>query len=212
MQLLKAFFSSGPFMPHGYRYMWDPGLVWLHVISDSLIALSYLSIPFTLLYFVRKRRDLPFHWMFACFGIFILACGATHAMEVWTLWHANYWMSGSIKAITAIASVPMAILLLKQVPHVILLPSPAALRVEIAERTRAEEELSLAKTELELRVEQRTAELKKVNEALVVEIGQRRQVEQTLRDNEEQLRLAQEASGLGVWDWDPRIDQGCTVR
>jgi len=207
MQLLKAFFSSGPFMPHGYCYMWDPGLVWLHVISDSLIALSYLSIPFTLVYFVRKRRDLPFHWMFACFGIFILACGATHAMEVWTLWHANYWMSGSIKAITAVVSVPAAILLVRLVPLAVALPSPAALRLEIAERSRAEEELSLAKAELELRVEQRTAELKKVNEALVVEIGQRRQVEQTLRNSEEQLRLAQEASGLGVWDWDPRIDR-----
>jgi PAS domain S-box-containing protein len=207
MQVLKAFFSSGPFMPHGYCYMWDPGLVWLHVVSDSLIALSYLSIPFTLGYFVRKRRDLPFHWMFACFGIFILACGATHAIEVWTLWHADYWVSGSIKAITAMASVPTAILLVKLVPHAVALPSPAALRLEIAERMRAEEELSLAKAELELRVEARTAELKKVNEDLLLEISQRRRVEQTLRDSEEQLRLAQEASGLGVWDWDTRMDR-----
>src|SRR3984885_13887315 len=205
MQVLKALFSSGPFMPHGYCYMWDPGLVWLHVVSDSLIGPSYLWIPFPLGCFVRKRRDLPFHWMFACFGIFILACGATHAMEVWTLWHADYWVSGSIKAITAIASVPTALLLLKLVPHAVALPSPAALRLEIAERMRAEEELSLAKAELELRVEERTAELKNVNEDLVLEIRQRRRVEQTLRDSEEQLRLAQEASGLGVWDWDTRM-------
>jgi PAS domain S-box-containing protein len=207
MQLLKALFSSGPFMPHGYCYMWYPGLVWLHVVSDSLIALSYLSIPFTLLYFVRKRTDVPFHWMFACFGMFILACGGTHAMEVWTLWHANYWVSGSIKAITALVSVPTAILLVRLMPHAVTLPSPAALRLEIAERTRAEEDLGLAKAELERGVEERTAKLKKVNEDLVIEIGRRSQVEQTLRDNEEQLRLAQEATALGVWDWDPRIDR-----
>ncbi|WP_158748991.1 PAS domain S-box protein [Acidobacterium sp. S8] len=206
MPVLKAFFSSGPFMPHGYCYMWDPGLVWLHVISDSLIALSYLSIPFTLGYFVRKRRDLPFHWMFVCFGIFILACGATHAMEVWTLWHADYWVSASIKAITAMASVPTAILLLKLVPHAVALPSPAALRLEIAKRSRAEKELSLAKAELQRRVEKRTAELRKVNEDLLLEIDQRRRIEQTLRNSEGQLRLAQEASGLGVWDWNPRMD------
>ena len=94
MQFLDALFSSGPFMPHGYCYMWVPGLVWLHVISDSLIALAYLSIPFTLAYFVRRRTDLPFNWMFLCFGVFILACGATHAMEVWNLWHADYWVAG----------------------------------------------------------------------------------------------------------------------
>ena len=75
MPLLDALFSSGPFMPHGYCYMWVPGLVWLHVISDSLIALAYLSIPFTLAHFVRRRTDLPFNWMFLAFGIFILACG-----------------------------------------------------------------------------------------------------------------------------------------
>ena len=79
MQYFKTLFSSSPYMPHGYCFLWNPGLIGLHVISDLLIALSYLSIPFTLGYFVRKRRDLPFHWMFICFGVFILACGATHA-------------------------------------------------------------------------------------------------------------------------------------
>ncbi len=207
MQFLDAMFSSGPFMPHGYCYMWVPGLVWLHVISDSLIALAYLSIPFTLAYFVRRRTDLPFNWMFLAFGIFILACGTTHALEVWNLWHADYWVSGVIKAITAIASLVTAVLLVRLVPHAVELPSPTALRIEIAERICVEEELKLAKSELELRVEERTAELKKVNEDLVLEIDRRQSIEQNLRDSEEQLRLAQEASGVGVWDWDTRSDR-----
>jgi PAS domain S-box-containing protein len=207
MQFLDELFSSGPFMPHGYCYMWVPGLVWLHVISDSLIALAYLSIPFTLAYFVRRRTDLPFHWMFLCFGVFILACGATHAMEVWNLWHADYWVAGGGKAVTAIASLATAALLVKLVPHAVALPSPAALRIEIAGRIRVEEELKLAKSELELRVEERTAELKKVNGDLVLEIDRRQRIEQELRDSEERLRLAQEASGMGVWDWDTRSDR-----
>src|SRR5579864_8461458 len=70
------------FMPHGYCYLWNAKLIWLHAGSDALIFLSYLSIPFTLLYFVRRRRDLPFHWMFLCFGTFIIACGFTHGMEI----------------------------------------------------------------------------------------------------------------------------------
>jgi len=207
MQFLDALFSSGPFMPHGYCYMWVPGLVWLHVISDSLIALAYLSIPFTLAYFVRRRTDLPFDWMFLAFGVFILACGATHAMEVWNLWHADYWLAGAIKAITAMASLVTAVLLVRLVPHAVELPSPAALKIQIAERMRAEEALKLAKSELELRVEERTAELKKVNEDLLLEIDRRQAIEQNLRDSEEQLRLAQEASGVGVWDWDTRSDR-----
>ncbi|MEG9438727.1 PAS domain S-box protein [Edaphobacter sp. HDX4] len=144
--------------------------------------------------------------MFVCFAMFILAC-ATHAMEVWTVWHADYWLSGSVKAITAFASVLTAILLVKLVPHALALPSPAALRLEIAERRRAEDALNLAKMELELRVNERTAGLKRVNEDLLGEIERRKQLEQTLKNSEEQLRLAQEASGLGVWDWDLRDDR-----
>jgi PAS domain S-box-containing protein len=126
------------FMPHGYCYLWNTKLIWLHVVSDTLIFLSYLSIPFTLVYFARRRRDLPFNWMFLCFGTFIVACGFTHAMEIWTLWHANYWLSGVVKAITALASVPTAILLVRLVPQALALPSPEELRVEISSRKRAE--------------------------------------------------------------------------
>ena len=189
MDFFKNLFSPSGFMPHGYCYLWRPNLILLHAVSDSLIALAYLSIPITLLYFIRKRRDLPFNWMFVLFGVFILACGATHAMEVWTLWHATYWLSGAVKAVTALASVPTAILLVKLVPMALALPSPEALRLEIAERKSAQEALNRAKNELELRVLERTAELLKANENLVAEITQRKQADQELRLSEERFRL-----------------------
>ena len=71
----------------------QPGVLGLHVVSDSLIALAYFSIPFTLLYFVRHRTDLSFNWIFVCFAIFIVACGTTHVMEIWTVWQPHYWLS-----------------------------------------------------------------------------------------------------------------------
>jgi hypothetical protein len=39
-EFLESLFSSD-FMPHGYCYLWKPGLVWLHLISDALIALFH---------------------------------------------------------------------------------------------------------------------------------------------------------------------------
>ena len=59
MEFLRKLFSSGDFMPHGYCYLWQPALIWLHVVSDTLIALAYFSIPLTLIHFVRRRRDVP---------------------------------------------------------------------------------------------------------------------------------------------------------
>ncbi len=123
MDLFKQLFTSGNFQPHGYCYQWNTGLVWLNVLSDVLIALAYFTIPFILLWFIRKRRDLPFSWMFALFGVFIVACGTTHVMEVWNLWHAQYWLAGVIKAITAAASILTAVLLARLMPQALQLPS-----------------------------------------------------------------------------------------
>ena len=117
-------------------YLWQPGVLGLHVVSDSLIALAYFSIPFTLLYFVRHRTDLSFNWIFVCFAIFIVACGTTHVMEIWTVWQPHYWLSGAIKAATALASVPTAILLVRLVPQALCLPGPAALHKINAELER----------------------------------------------------------------------------
>lgn len=148
LEFLNNFFFTKQFIPHGHCYLWKPGLVWLHAVSDSLIALAYYSIPVMLVYLVYQRRDLPFHWVFLMFGAFIVACGTTHIMEVWTLWHPTYWLSGSIKAITAIVSLYTASELVPLIPKVLVLPSPVqletanlALEHEISERKRAESAL-----------------------------------------------------------------------
>ena len=92
---MPGLFSSDVFMPHGHCYLWKPGLVWLHLTSDLLIALAYTTIPFTLVYFIRRRKDVPFRWIFLWFGLFIVSCGGTHAFEAWNLYHADYWLAGA---------------------------------------------------------------------------------------------------------------------
>ncbi|MGP1385796.1 MAG: response regulator [Thainema sp.] len=140
------------FIPHGHCYLWKPYLVWLNVISDSSIALAYYSIPFLLVYIVRKRGDVPFNSVFFLFASFILACGTGHIMDVWTLWHPNYWLSGWIKAVTAIVSWATGVALIILIPKILELPSPAQLaeanqnlEIEILERLQTEEELRKAK-------------------------------------------------------------------
>jgi PAS domain S-box-containing protein len=193
VELFTNLLSPSDFMPHGYCYLWNTRLVGLHLVSDSLIALAYFSIPITLIYFIRKRRDLPFNWMFVCFGVFILACGATHIMEVWNLWHADYWLSGLIKAVTALASVSTAILFVRLIPRALALPSPEALRHEIAERRRTEEALYRAKLDLAFRVEERTAQLKNANRILRSEVDRRQKTDEELRHSEERFRLLVES-------------------
>ncbi len=134
--MLWKLFSSNDLLPQGFCYQWNSTLVWLHVISDTLIAVAYFSIPPILIYLVKKRRGLPFDWVFVCFGTFIVACGATHVMEVVTLWVPVYWIAGGVKVITALASLPTAALLMRAVPRVLSLPSTDEMRAANEELNR----------------------------------------------------------------------------
>lgn len=159
--MLETFheFISGRYAPHGYCLLWRPELIWTHVISDALIAAAYFSIPLALIRFVNRRRDVAFGWMIWLFALFILACGTSHLMGIWNLWHGDYGLEAIVKAVTAAASVPTAILLWRLIPHALAIPSSTQLqeandqlrasvvareealrqlRAEIAQRERAE--------------------------------------------------------------------------
>src|SRR5262245_3015957 len=97
---LVAFFNSDDFLPHGHCFLWQPDILWMHVVSDAGIAFAYYMIPVVLLYLVRKREDLPYKKVFIAFCVFILLCGTTHLMSIWVLWHPDYGLEGIVKALT----------------------------------------------------------------------------------------------------------------
>ncbi len=104
---------------------------------------------------MRKRKDLAFDWIFVCFAVFIVACGTTHLMEILNIWKPTYWLSGVIKAVTALVSVATAILLIRLVPQALALPSPeqlrktnAALQNEVHERMEAAKKVESLNQEL----------------------------------------------------------------
>src|ERR1700680_2019963 len=179
---VRHLFETGGFMPHGICYLWDPALIRLHLLSDLMIGLSYVAISLGLVYFVRQaKKDIPFSWIFLGFGVFILACGATHFMEVWTLWTPVYWLSGAVTVVTAAASVVVALVLPPLLPKSLALirsaklseqrkldleTANAALRQEISERKGAEEEVHRLNANLEETVRVRTMELDRVSRTL----------------------------------------------
>ncbi len=143
-ELLTDIFTGAWYMPHGHCYLWKPGLVWLHAISDTLIGAAYVLISLVLYALVRRIR-LPFSTMVVAFGVFIGACGLTHFMEVWNVWNSAYWLAGWVKALTAVASVLTGVFLLKARPTIITVTDAARMseqrRVELETKTRELEAL-----------------------------------------------------------------------
>ena len=111
------------YMEHGACFSWEPGLVALHVISDIVTGIAYFSIPAALFYFAYKRRDLPFHGVILLFGIFILACGTSHFLAAYTVYVADYWIEGGVKAFTALISAVAAFYMIPLIPDAVAMPS-----------------------------------------------------------------------------------------
>ncbi|HYM77728.1 MAG TPA: sensor histidine kinase [Candidatus Dormibacteraeota bacterium] len=138
---LTRWLLTRSFLPHAYCYLGNPRLVWTNVVADSLVAIAYLAISATLGYLGYKgRRDIPFHWMFLAFGLFILACGGTHFMEAVTIWIPVYILSSGVKLFTAAVSLTTAAVLPFTVPHAFELVRQARTSEKVTANLRASEE------------------------------------------------------------------------
>jgi signal transduction histidine kinase len=165
-------------LPHAFCITGSEPLLVLHVVGDSLIAFSYLLIPWALLNFFSRRQDVPFGWITWLFGAFILACGATHAVEVWTLWSPVYWYAGVLKAFTAAVSLGTAWVLYVITPQLLAIPSVSSLReangklqIEVQARREAEHALSQTKAELEVLLAERSRQAEQA-ETRSAELGE----------------------------------------
>ena len=160
---------SPDFMPHGYCYLWKPGLLWLNVGSDAIIFFSYSCIPFAILYLYRRRPDLVPSSVAQLFMIFILACGLTHLSAIWNVWHGAYWLGGFIKFVTAIASIITAIMMWILMPKFLLTPTLSTLAKEVEAKNHLLGALKQEQLNLENRVKDRTIVLEAKNKELLDE-------------------------------------------
>jgi signal transduction histidine kinase/ActR/RegA family two-component response regulator len=165
---LPNFLVSSIFIPHGHCYLWQPGLVWLHLVSDTLTAMAYYSVAIAIVYFTNQRRDLPVKTVTLLVGYFFVfaLCGTTHLMGVVTLWYPIYWVSGILKASNALwSSYAFTFLLIPLIPVAIDAPSPAQLAVTNQELEDSRNRIKAINVELEQRVFERTAQLEESNRA-----------------------------------------------
>ncbi len=128
-QALIDFFDIQNFMPHGYCLGWDSPLLWLTAVSDVVMTLAYASYPIGIAYFVWKRKDLAYRWLYLGFFItFILTCASTHFLSVVTIWIPLYWLEAYANAVAALVATATVFAIWWVIPRALKLPSPAELQ------------------------------------------------------------------------------------
>jgi PAS domain S-box-containing protein len=133
LDFFDRLYESTDFMPHGECLVWDTALLWQHAGSDIGTGVAYYLIGAVLFFFIFKRRDIPFFWIFLLFGAFFLSCGTSHFMGAWTIYYPSYWTEGKIKTINAFISLGSAVILIPLMPRLLALPNLQNARDKVAQ-------------------------------------------------------------------------------
>ncbi|CAL0303472.1 unnamed protein product [Lupinus luteus] len=100
----------------------DELLMKYQYISDFFIAIAYFSIPLLLIYFVKKSAVFPYRWVLVQFGAFIVLCGATHLINLWTFTMHSRTVAivmTTAKILTAVVSCATALMLVHIIPDLL---------------------------------------------------------------------------------------------
>ncbi|KAF3889167.1 MULTISPECIES: sensor histidine kinase [Nostocales] len=117
--------------------------------------------------------------------MFAIAFSGFYLIEVWTLWHSDFWLSSFIKILMAMVSVVIA------VQFVALLPKPQTSSVP--------SQLEKAREELEARFQQQIGDLIEFNKSLQAEITEYKQREAFLQESEARFRLIAYTAPVMIW-------------
>ncbi|MGD2180519.1 GAF domain-containing protein [Lusitaniella coriacea] len=144
-ETFPTLFAPTQFIPSNCGYFGQTSFITLSIIGDSLLAAVYFCIPAILAYCTCQRRDIPFVRTFHLFGIFLLFCGVSNLLDIWTLWHPIGWIAAVEKAIAAVLGCLTTIQIRRRLPQFFTLRMPRELetinqelQTQIAERQKAE--------------------------------------------------------------------------
>ncbi len=136
-------FQTGDWPPRWYCGKWSSFHGWLYIGSDIAIWLAYFIIPAIIIFFIQKRKNIPFIPIFWLFGAFIILCGSTHLIDAILFWWPGYRLSALLRLLTALVSLATAFALIRDLPKLIDLQPEDELKTYKLEKQLRKYELEL---------------------------------------------------------------------
>lgn len=146
VEWFTSLFDTSGFPARWVCGTWSTADGTLHIASDLAIWGAYTTISVAMLWFLLKRRDIPFLPLFALFASFIFCCGTTHLLDAAMFYWPAYRFAGLIKLLTALVSWLAVFVLLPVLPKALAFPRMERTNVELKEAL-----LIARKTEARLR-------------------------------------------------------------
>jgi diguanylate cyclase (GGDEF)-like protein len=144
----------------------------MQVTADLLVAIACYILVVGLVTHHWQSRWLPARGFTTILGVFFGLCGVDRLLDIWQLWHSEYWLIGLVK----IATAAIGIYVVAEIFRWLLPPYESGNRVEnpreailqqaICERQNAQSQLYEYKEKLEELVLQRTSKLLEANQQL----------------------------------------------
>lgn len=115
----NSFFFNDAFNPHGNCFLWNPDILWLHVISDALISAAFAALTITLCVYAYRQSNINHRWVLLVFTMFTFSVGINHMLSIVVVWTPYYGIQGLAKAIGAAIAVSTSALFIRLVPKLL---------------------------------------------------------------------------------------------
>ena len=104
MDALARFVFGDDALPRALCLPRDPDLLTWTVLGDAGISIAFKLLPIIILIEARRRRLTMPGWVLTLFGSFILLCGFSHDLMIWTLFWPAYWLDAAVKNAASVVS------------------------------------------------------------------------------------------------------------